>query len=187
MRRALELLFLIFLVSCDQVKQPAEVKAPDTVASIAKKAVEATPALPTEPIALIRHQVENINTIKLEKKHFEFMCDEKMMLDYFYADGEIVKISVDFATIGDVYAREDYYYDSGKLIFNYEFVEGGPACEGCIKTDEYRSYIVDNKVVKYLKNKTDTTCRTCAFSSASRQYKLLLATTAEEMKEVLCR
>lgn len=114
------------------------------------------------------------------------MCDEKMMVDYFYAGGEIVKIAVDFGTVGDVYAKEDYYYDSGKLIFNYEFVEGGPACEGCIKTDEYRSYILENRVIKYLKNKTKATCRKCDFSSSSRQYKLLLASTAEEMKGILC-
>ncbi len=115
------------------------------------------------------------------------MCDVKMMVDYFYAGGKIVKISVDFGTLGDVYAKEDYYYDSSELIFNYEFVEGGPACEGCIKTDEYRAYIVDNKVIKYLKNKTETTCRKCDFSVSSRQYRLLEATTEEEVKGILCK
>ncbi len=86
-----------------------------------------------------------------------------------------------------MYAKEGYYYDSGKLIFNYEFVEGGPACEGCIKTDEYRSYIQDDKVIRYLKNKNEGNCRKCDFLASSRQYKLLLAKTPEEMKSILCR
>ncbi|RVU01656.1 hypothetical protein EOD41_06765 [Mucilaginibacter limnophilus] len=141
----------------------------------------------TDPIAFIRKNVENINTSKLENKHFEFMCDEKMTVDYFYLNGEIVKISVDFGTVGDVYAKEDYYYKAGKLIFKYEFVEGGPACEGCIKKNEYRSYIKNNKVIKYLKDQKVTTCRTCEFSASSKENKLLKVTTAEEVKAVLCR
>ncbi|MCR5863107.1 hypothetical protein LRS05_13670 [Flavobacterium sp. J372] len=64
---------------------------------------------PTDPIATIRKRVEYINTANLEKKHYEFMCDEKMMVDYFYDNGELVKVAVDFGTVGDVYAREGYY------------------------------------------------------------------------------
>ncbi len=189
MNKLLLILALAFFSSCDQARQPSRARIKDTAAVTVPPAADPAvePATPSDPIAVIRRKVEKINTMKLDNRHIEFMCDEKMMVDYFYAEGEIVKITVDFGTVGDVYAREAYYYDSGKLIFNYEFVEGGPACEGCIKTDEYRSYIVDSQVIKYLKNKTETTCRKCEFTPSSRQYKLLRAKTDEEVKVILCK
>jgi hypothetical protein len=142
---------------------------------------------PTDPIAAIRKRVEYINTTNLEKKHYEFMCDEKMMVDYFYDNGELVKVAVDFGTVGDVYAKEGYYYDNGKLVFNYEFTEGGPACEGCIEKHEYRTYIQNDKAIKYIKDKNVERCRTCEFGPKSRQYKVLKAKTQDEVKAALCR
>ncbi len=138
-------------------------------------------------IADIREKVEAINTTELKQKHYEFMCGEKMQVDYFYKDEELVKISVDFGTVGDVYAKEDYYYDAGKLLFVYEFVEGGPACEGCIKKNEYRSYVVNDKTVKYLKDKTQTDCKKCSFNAKSREYKLLFVKSKDEVKQLFCR
>ncbi|OOQ57315.1 hypothetical protein [Mucilaginibacter pedocola] len=148
----------------------------------------AADAEPTDPIVFIRQIVEDINTSPTEKKHFEFMCDEQMKVDYYYSDNRIVKISVDYGTVGDVYAKEDYYYSAeGKLIFMYEFTEGGPACEGCIKKHEYRSYIQNDKVIKYLKDKVEEKCRMCAFASGSKQYKLLSAKDVESVNAILCR
>ena len=201
MNRLIAILIFFLISSCNQETQTEQTQTSETGLDSSAKAPQQTaeyapedapgnedsiPATPADPIISIRKTVEKINTMKLETRRFVFMCDEKMIVDYFYADGKIVKIAVDYSTIGDVYAREAYYYDSGKLIFNYEFVEGGPACEGCIKTDEYRSYVLDNKVFKYLKNKTEASCRTCVFSSSSKQYRLLLAKTEGEMKEILC-
>lgn len=140
-----------------------------------------------DPIVTIRKKVEHINTTTLTKKHVEFMCDEQTMVDFYTENGKIVKISIDFGTVGDVYAKEDYYYDEAKLIFFYEFVEGGPACEGCIKTNEYRSYIKDDKVIKYLKDKDQQQCRKCEFGPSSRQYKLLTARTPAEIKQIICK
>jgi len=139
------------------------------------------------PIADIRQKVEQINTASLHKKHFEFMCDEKMIVDYFYENGQIVKIAIDFGTVGDTYAKEGYYYDAGELIFIYEYVESGPACDDCIITNEYRSYISGNKTIKYLKDKATQPCKKCEFNAASKQYKLLQANTTEEIKAILCR
>lgn len=139
-----------------------------------------------DPIADIRNKVQNINTATLTKKHFELMCDELMKVDYYYKNGEIVKISVDFGTIGDVYAKEDYYYDAGKLIFKYEYVEGGPACEGCIKKNEYRSYIKNNKVFKYLKDKTQVDCRVCEFTSKSKENMLPFAKNTPDITTIMC-
>ncbi|RZL50667.1 MAG: hypothetical protein EOP00_03160 [Pedobacter sp.] len=139
-----------------------------------------------DPIIGIKTTVEHINTVKLTKKHFEFECDELTKVDYFYEHDKIVKISVDFGTIGDVYAKEDYYYNGDQLVFKYEFVEGGPACEGCIETHEYRSYVHHNQVIKYLKDKGSSTCRKCEFTNRSKEYQLLKAGNAAEIKAVLC-
>ena len=180
------------IISCKQEKtaEPTTNNTPIETAQPAEDPISNTSETTTteaDPIAEIRQKVEHINTATLTKKHFEFMCDEKMKVDYFYEGKEIVKISVDFGTVGDTYAREDYYYNAGRIIFNYEFVEGGPACEGCITTNEYRSYIVDNKTIQYLKNKTQQPCRKCEFKNADRQYKLLKTTTEKEVKSVLCK
>ncbi len=114
------------------------------------------------------------------------MCDEKTTVDYLYDNKQPVKISIDYGWVGDAHAKEDYYFDNGQLIFFYEFVEGGPACEGCIKTNEYRSYITDNKVIRYLKNRDEEKCKRCEFGSVSKPYKLLTTTTAEEAKKAIC-
>jgi len=187
MKKAATIFAALFALSCGQNKQPereTETTIQDTV--VQHKAPVNTISEPQDAIAAIRQKVEHINTALLEKKHFEFTCDEKMTVDYFYEDGKIVKISVDFGTVGDVYAKEDYYYHDGKFIFMYEFVEGGPACEGCIKTNEYRNYIKDNKSIKYLKDQKEDTCRTCEFSTASRQYRLLKANTQPQIRSILC-
>jgi hypothetical protein len=190
-------LMCLLLVACGEGEQhrqqanPQVTSVRDSVdtakAKLADAATSPKETVAKNPIAAIKQKVEGINTTQLEKKHFELMCDEKMMVDYFYRDRKIVKISVDYGTIGDVYAKEDYYYDKEKLIFMYEFVEGGPACEGCIKKNEYRSYINNGNVIKYLKDQKEATCRKCFFGPESKQYKLLKVKTAPEMKAVLCR
>jgi len=181
------LLTLLFTFSCGQNKEPKPERETIKQDSVTSKETSVNTITELhDPITIIRDKVEHINTATLEKKHFEFTCDEKMTVDYFYEEGEIVKISVDFGTVGDVYAKEDYYYHDGKFIFMYEFVEGGPACEGCIKTNEYRNYIKDDKSIKYLKGQKEDTCRKCEFSTASRQYRLLKANTQPQIRSILC-
>ena len=180
--------FIVLLaISCNRGRYPESHHNADTVTVIKEPTAPQEPEPLPDSIASIRQKVERINTLPLEKKHVEFICDEQTMVDYFYYNGEIVKIAVDFGTVGDVYAKEGYYYDAGQLIFVYEFVEGGPACEGCLKTNEYRSYIRDNKTIRYVKDSTTQQCRKCEFLPSSRQYKLLQAKTAEQVKVILCR
>ena len=176
----------ILLISCtNNEKQQtvvAEEKAIETIKS-GTKVIE----LATDPIDNIKQKVAEINTIQLDQKHFEFTCDELTKIDYYYNNGKLVKISIDFGTVGDAYAKEDYYYEEGKLIFKYEFVEGGPACEGCITKNEYRSYILNNKVIKYLKNKDVATCRKCEFTANSKELRLIETMNVAGIKGVLCR
>lgn len=177
---------LLLLVACGHDRSGKNYNKHDTVAVTRDTNNSVPAASTTDPIAIIRQNVERINTSNLSKKHFEFMCDEKTSVDYLYENKQPVKISIDYGWVGDAHAKEDYYFNNGQLIFFYEFVEGGAACEGCIKTNEYRSYIVDNKVIKYLKNKDEEKCERCEFGSVSKPYKLLTVNTAEEAKKVLC-
>ena len=187
MNKLYPLIVCLFLISCNSEKKRVH-PDPEPVPAIGTKQPEnAGSDLPIDSIAFIRKKVERINTGKLKTKQFEFKCDELMKVDYFYRNDSIVKIVVDFGTIGDTYAREDYYYDRGELIFMYEFVEGGPACEGCITKHEYRYYIKDHKTFRSLKNKHEQPCRKCEFSTASRQYKLLKTKTVAEIKNTICK
>jgi len=189
MKLYLSALLALLTISCNApVSERKEIK--DTSLSAGKPTIKSKHVKNTgtlDPINSIRDIVEGINNSDLRTKHFEFKCDEKMVVDYFYVNDEIVKISVDYGTIGDSYAKEDYYYAKGKLVFNYEFVEGGPACEGCVTKNEFRSYIQNNKVIKYLKNKSAQKCRKCEFDLSSKQYKLLQTEKSEEIKWILCK
>ena len=177
---------LLLFIACGNEKPGNNYNKTDTSVIVRDTNHALSTTKTTDPVSFIRQNVERINTSNLQKKHFEFMCDEKTTVDYLYDKKQPVKISVDYGWVGDAHAKEDYYFNDGQLIFFYEFVEGGPACEGCIKTNEYRSYITDNKVIKYLKNKDQQKCKRCEFGSMSKPYKLLMTNSAEEAKKVLC-
>jgi hypothetical protein len=179
---------LALFIACSSNDKPGKnYNKRDTAAIIRDTLVQSSVQQSSDPVALIRQQVEHINTSNLKNEHIEFVCDEKTKVDYYYENNVPVKIAIDFGWVGDVHAKEDYYFNNGKLIFFYEFTEGGPACEGCIKTNEYRSYIKDDKVFKYLKNKDEAQCKRCEFGQLSKPYKLLMTTKAEEAKKVLCK
>ena len=186
MRRILLTLMTAGLISCNNSQDAVTEKQVDTTSGQDTLNTSITKPPAVDSIKFIREVINGINTETPTKKHFEFVCDEKMQVDYFFRGDEIVKIAVDFGTVGDVYAKEEYYYHAGELIFKYEFVEGGPACEGCSSTNEYRSYIRNNNVIRYLKNKAEEKCRTCSFSARSKPYRLLNVSTPEEIRKVFC-
>lgn len=193
MKQLLYVFFLIIFGSCNQSSQnendhpvTGQDQADNTLTEDSLPGGPVDLPEPSDPIERIREKVESINNANLRPRHVEFTCDEKMMVDFYYFNEELVKISVDFGTVGDVYAKEDYYYDKGRFIFMYEFVEGGPACEGCIKTNEYRYYINDNRTIKYLKDDKEEACRKCEFPAFSRYYGLLNSDTEESIKKILC-
>ncbi len=184
--KRLAISLLLLLAACGHDKSGKNYNKRDTVAITRDTDSSAPAATTADPVVFIRQNVERINTSNLSNKHFEFMCDEKTSVDYSYVNNQPVKISIDYGWLGDAHAKEDYYFNNGQLIFFYEFVEGGPACEDCIKTNEYRSYIVDNRVIKYLKNKSEEKCKRCEFGSVSKPYKLLTTNTADEVKKAIC-
>ncbi|MGY3212322.1 hypothetical protein [Mucilaginibacter sp. HD30] len=186
MKKLLLPLLALFVACNNGDKQGKNYNKPNT-AVVVKDTVVAPPIHKTStPLVFVKQRVNHINTSALSTKHIEFICDEKTKVTYYYEKNVPVKIAVDFGWVGDAHAVEEYYFDEGKLIFLYEFVEGGPACEGCIKTNEYRSYITDDKVFKYLKNKDEVQCKRCEFGQLSKPYRLLMTSKPEEAKKVLC-
>ncbi|MCP9750585.1 hypothetical protein [Ferruginibacter sp. HRS2-29] len=180
------LLICYALFSCNETGGPKSDAGSLQPADTLIRYADSTKQLESDPIREIRRQVERINTAKLDAKHAEFICDEKTTVDKFYENGQLVKIAVDFGTVGDTYAREQYYYADNRLIFKYAYVEGGPACEGCLEKNEYRSYISKDKVIRYLKDSLPQQCRVCEFPPSTKEYRLLNAGTPEEIKRVLC-
>ena len=178
---------LLLLAACNSNNKPTKDDEKYDKAVIIKDTMVSDPVRQNAtPLSLIRQRVTAINISTLQSKHVEFICDEKTSVNYYYKNTVPVKIAIDYGWVGDAHAKEDYYFDGGKLIFIYEFVEGGPACEGCIKSNEYRSYINDDKVFKYLKNKDEAKCKRCEFGTLSKPYKLLTTSTAQEARKVLC-
>ena len=178
---------LMLLVACQSNDKPGKNYNRRDTSVVIRDTVVAAPVHATlPPLAFVKQRVNQINTSSLPTKHVDFMCDEKTKVTYYYKKNVPVKIAVDYGWVGDAHAIEEYYFDEGKLIFLYEFIEGGPACEGCIKTNEYRSYIIDDKVFKYLKNKEEVQCKRCEFGQLSKPYKLLMTSKADEAKKVLC-
>nr|WP_294790413.1 hypothetical protein [uncultured Mucilaginibacter sp.] len=185
--KKLAILLCVLFVACSGDKPGRNYNRHDASVIIKDTTIAPIVQKTSDPVALIRQQVEHINTAKITTEHIEFMCDEKTKVDYYYENKVPVKIAVDFGWVGDAHAKEDYYFNRSKLIFVYQFTEGGAACEGCIKTNEYRSYVSNDKVVKYLKNKDDAQCKRCEFGQLSEPYQLLMTSTAAEARKILCK
>lgn len=152
-----------------------------------EQAIPATDSLDTsDPIAVIKGEFARINAAKLTKKSYTYQCDELMKIDYYYEGENVVKAVVDYGTVGDHYQKSEFYYKDGKLFFFYDFVEGGPACEGCDMKLERRYYVKDDLVIKYIKNQTTEKCTTCNFSQKSAPYRALKAAKTQDFKTAFC-
>lgn len=102
-------------------------------------------------IVAIRKEYNRINSLKLNKEHFEYEkagCVEGGKADYFFEDKNIVKIT-ESGSIGDGSWTSNYYYRAGKPVFCFQTTEGGPA-EGDAVKMEYRIYIKDGRAYRVL-------------------------------------
>ncbi|RZJ75782.1 MAG: hypothetical protein EOO45_04515 [Flavobacterium sp.] len=140
------------------------------------------------PMESIKVNVAEINTgNSLSKKSYTFPCDETIKIDYYYNGADIFKTVVDYGTVGDHYQKKEFYYQNNKLIFYHDFVEGGPACEGCEMKLEKRWYIHSDKVIKYTENNKDKQCETCVFSANSLPYAILRGFKTGSFENILCK
>lgn len=138
-------------------------------------------------IAAIRAEFKRINALPLLTEEFQYeaaSCVEDGVVAYFLDNQGIVKI-VESGSIGDGSWTREYYYQSGKFIFCYEVIVGGPA-EGPETKSEYRTYVKDDKVVRYMEDKKTVPANSKASGEVTTAYKLVKAYTTRDFAKVLC-
>jgi hypothetical protein len=188
--KALTILVMLTLFSCKEKPEEDNTvgTTKDTVSTLpAQPGTEAaTVTGPTDPVSSIKAEFARINASSLTNKHYTYKCDELMTIDYYYEGENVVKAVVDYGTVGDHYQKSEFYYKDNKLFFFYNFVEGGPACEGCEMKMEKRYYVKDDLVIKFIKNDKEEKCTTCNFTQRSVPYRALKAATTKDFKTAFC-
>lgn len=143
----------------------------------------------TAAINVIRAEYKNINTAQLTTEAFKYEADgcvDGGQVKYFFNQKkEIVKI-VESGSIGDGSWDREFYFQSGKFIFCYEMLIGGPAVGPEIK-NEHRTYIKDDQVLRYIEDKNIVPSGATAAEALKISYKLLKAYTTKKFAEVLCQ
>jgi len=140
-----------------------------------------------ESIASIRTEFKRINASALSTEEFQYDsagCVDEGVVTYFLENQAIVKI-VESGAIGDGSWTREFYYQSGKFIFCYEEIVGGPA-EGPETKSEYRTYVKDDKVIRYMEDKKTVPANSKATGQVSTAYRLLKAYRTKDFAKVLC-
>ncbi|RSK30085.1 hypothetical protein [Hymenobacter metallilatus] len=205
MKRLFLLLTLSYsLTSCEQPtttrEEPAVTENQPAPAQLAAKVqqppfardtfAEEAASLATRPIEQavlgIRKEVARINSLPLTIRKRRFVCDAENTITYYTANGTVVKIVLDWGFVGDGTSRYEYYYKDGKLLFTYKAHTGGPA--GLPETRlEERTYVQNDRTIRYLKNQQVSACPVCRFEASAREYNALSAYTADNVAPALCK
>jgi hypothetical protein len=189
----LALVFSIALLSCNKKTADTETNTVDSTAvttpAEAEPAQEQTaeaPTAPLSPVDSIELDVARINAANLHAVAEDFVCDEKVNLIYYYDGKTIVKITIDWGTVGDASHKEEFFYQDNKLIFDYDLVEGAGAYPGGDSKLERRHYVVNDKVVQYTENKVVKPCEHCGYKASSKPYKILVPQMTPALEKWLC-
>lgn len=137
-------------------------------------------------IAAIRAAYNRINAAPLDTVSYTFQCDEKATVIVYKSEGEVVKVRVDWGWVGDAATVTEYYYQNRQLVFRYVRSVGGAAA-GPAAVSEARTYVKDNKVIRYLQGGREVRCEECRFDASAKEYAVLQANTDDEMRVALCR
>jgi len=139
-------------------------------------------------ITTIRTAYKNINTAPLTTTVFKYESDgcviEGQVKYFFNQKKEIVKI-VESGSIGDGSWSREFYFESGKFIFCYESLIGGPA-DGPETKSEYRTYVKDDQVLRFMEDKNIVPAGEKSADAVKVSYKLIKAYTTKKFAEVLC-
>ena len=140
-----------------------------------------------ESIAAIRTEFKRINASALSTEEFQYDsagCVDEGVVTYFLENQEIVKI-VESGAIGDGSWTREFYYQSGKFIFCYEQIVGGPA-EGPETKSEFRTYVKDDKVIRFMDDKKIVPPTSKATGQLRTAPRLLKAYHTKDFAKVLC-
>lgn len=106
---------------------------------------------PEADIFAIRIAYQQINSDKLTKKQFTYQssgCVDGGVVNYYFKNNDIVKIT-ESGAIGDGSWVNEYYYYKSKFFFGLETIVGGPAIGKVTKT-QYRYYIRDGRPTRLM-------------------------------------
>lgn len=140
-----------------------------------------------QAILVIRKDVQKINSKKLKKEHYTYEsagCVEEGVVDYYFDEKALVKI-VESGSIGDGSWVDEYYYQSGKVIFCFQTIVGGPAIGKVTKT-EYRFYVKDGSIVKVLEGTKTIKADSKASESLETANKIFKAYASKDFAAALC-
>ncbi|MCX2495984.1 hypothetical protein OQX63_20985 [Pedobacter sp. PF22-3] len=138
-------------------------------------------------ILAIRKDVQKINSKKLKKEHYTYEsagCVEEGVVDYSFDEKTNVKI-VESGSIGDGSWVNEYYYQSGKVIFCFQRIVGGPAIGKITKT-EYRFYIKDGSIVKAMEGTKTIKADSKASESLGTANRIFKAYASKDFAAALC-
>jgi hypothetical protein len=138
-------------------------------------------------ISAIRGAVQSTNSKSLKKQHYTYEsagCAEDGVVDYFFDNKEIVKI-MESGAIGDGSWVDEYYSRSGKVIFCFETIIGGPAIGKVTKT-EYRVYVKDGRPIKTMEGTKTVKDDTKAREYIETASKIFKAYASKDFVGALC-
>jgi hypothetical protein len=142
---------------------------------------------PDSAIEAIRIAFKEINSghYKSEQYTYEYAgCVEFGSLEYYLDNQQIVKIK-ETGLIGDGGWDTEYYYRNGNLIFIFESTILGPF-EGKSEKREYRVYVKDGKVIRYMEDKKIVPADNKTAEMTATAIKLLKVRTTKNFKAALC-
>jgi hypothetical protein len=183
----------IFILSCNKTNENSsteKINSKIDCVAVSAPDVSEPAGIPSQPLTAmdsIKQEVERINTSNLPSKRYDFICDEKAYIVYHYTGKAISKVTIDWGVVGDAYHREEFYYRNGKLIFDYDLIEGAGAYSGGDKKLERRHYVLNDKVIKYLEGEQEKPCEYCGYKKSSVPYKALAAEASKDFEKILCR
>ncbi|RYZ20434.1 MAG: hypothetical protein EOO10_23250 [Chitinophagaceae bacterium] len=193
----LSLMILMLLFSCgptDSNQKELELKQRQLEireSELNRQPTFAAPETPAEAETVedmvngIRNEYQRINGLNLTQVKKDFKCDVQGHVVYYLKNNKLVKVAIDWGFLGDGSSYSEYYYNNDKLIFIYERYVGGPA-NGPETTNEFRTYVQNNKTVKSLKNQSLTSCRICEFNSSSDAYKIFRSLNQQDINAAFC-
>ena len=140
-----------------------------------------------QAILAIRQHVQKINSKKLKKEHYTYEsagCTEDGVVDYYFDEKAIVKV-IESGAIGDGSWINEYYYHSGKVIFCFQTIVGGPAIGKVTKT-EYRFYVKDDSPLKTMEGAKTVKSDSKASESIGTAKRIFKAYASKDFAGALC-
>lgn len=170
----------------DMAGAPAAASPLPPAATTASITQHTTTPSTDEIVLAIRKEFQRINNSRLVSKTFEWEsagCG-KGTLTYYLLNKEIVK-TIEAGTADGFWTKETYY-QKGNLIFQYLHEESHLITSSENEIVEYRTYVYQDKVIRYMADKDVLPCITCSYTKNAPEYQLLDAYHTGNIDAAIC-